>query len=99
MQVKKGDKMNDEDTIKFWQQGLKQSYCTEEYAKLCRSEIWKLKKEVKRMKILNLYAGIGGNRKLWPKEHKVTAIENNKDIAAIYQDLFPKRPGHSYRCS
>lgn len=43
-----------------------------------------------KMKILNLYAGIGGNRKLWPEEHKVTAIENNKDIAAIYQDLFPK---------
>jgi hypothetical protein len=26
------------------------------------------------MRILNLYAGIGGNRKLWPKEHKITAI-------------------------
>ncbi len=42
------------------------------------------------MKILNLYCGIGGNRKLWGDEHEVTAIENNKDIAAIYQDLFPK---------
>ncbi len=42
------------------------------------------------MKILNLYAGIGGNRKLWPKEHKITSIENNKDIAAIYQELFQK---------
>ena len=42
------------------------------------------------MKILNLYAGIGGNRKLWPKECKVTAIENNKSIAKIYQDFFPK---------
>ncbi len=41
------------------------------------------------MKILNLYAGIGGNRKLWDKEHKVTAIENNKEIAKIYQDFFP----------
>lgn len=41
------------------------------------------------MKILNSYAGIGGNRKLWPKEHEVTAIENNKEIAKIYQDFFP----------
>lgn len=41
------------------------------------------------MKILNLYAGIGGNRKLWGDEHKITAIENNKDIAKIYQDFFP----------
>jgi len=41
------------------------------------------------MKILNLYAGIGGNRKLWGDEHEVTAIENNKEIAKIYQDFFP----------
>jgi len=41
------------------------------------------------MKILNLYAGIGGNRKLW-KGHQITAIENNKEIAKIYQDFFPK---------
>jgi len=41
------------------------------------------------MKILNLYAGIGGNRKLWPKECEVTAVENNPDIAKIYQDFFP----------
>ncbi len=41
------------------------------------------------MKILNLYAGIGGNRKLWGDEHKVTAVENNKEIAKIYQDFFP----------
>lgn len=42
------------------------------------------------MKILNLYAGIGGNRKLWGDEHEITAIENNKEIAKIYQDFFPK---------
>ena len=42
------------------------------------------------MKILNLYAGIGGNRKLWSDEHEVTAVENNKKIAKIYQDFFPK---------
>lgn len=27
------------------------------------------------MKILNLYAGIGGNRKLWGSEHQITAVE------------------------
>ena len=42
-----------------------------------------------KLKVLNLYAGIGGNRKLWPKECEVTAIENNKEIAKIYQDFFP----------
>ncbi len=42
------------------------------------------------MKILNLYAGIGGNRKLWGDEHEIVAIENNEDIAEIYQKQFPK---------
>lgn len=41
------------------------------------------------MKILNLYAGIGGNRKLWGDEHEVTAIEHNKEIANVYTHLFP----------
>ncbi len=41
------------------------------------------------MKVLNLYAGIGGNRKLW-KDVEVTAIELNPKIAAIYQDFFPQ---------
>ena len=41
------------------------------------------------MKILNLYAGIGGNRKLWPSVHEVTAVEINPEIAKIYQDFFP----------
>ena len=40
------------------------------------------------MKVLNLYAGIGGNRKLW-ENVEVTAIEWDKDIAKIYQDFFP----------
>lgn len=40
------------------------------------------------MKILNLYAGIGGNRKLW-ENVDVTAVELNPDIAKIYQDFFP----------
>lgn len=42
------------------------------------------------MKILNLYAGIGGNRKLWGDEHQVTAVEYDENIAAVYADLFPK---------
>ena len=42
------------------------------------------------MKILNLYAGIGGNRMLWGDEHDVTAVENVPEVAAIYQHLFPK---------
>jgi len=41
------------------------------------------------MKILNLYAGIGGNRKLWGNEHEITAVENNQEIANIYKDYFP----------
>jgi len=41
------------------------------------------------MKILNLYAGIGGNRKLWGDEHEITAVEINPDIAEIYRDLYP----------
>lgn len=41
------------------------------------------------MKILNLYAGIGGNRKLWGNEHEITAVENVPEIAKIYSDFFP----------
>ena len=40
------------------------------------------------MKVLNLYAGIGGNRLLW-KDVEVTAVEIKKDIAEVYADLFP----------
>jgi len=39
-------------------------------------------------RVLNLYAGIGGNRKLW-ENVKVTAVELNPEIAAIYRDFFP----------
>lgn len=39
-------------------------------------------------KVLNLYAGIGGNRKLWT-DCEVTAVEINPEIAAIYKDFFP----------
>ena len=41
------------------------------------------------MKILNLYAGIGGNRKLWGGDHEITAVEIDKNIAAIYKDFYP----------
>jgi DNA (cytosine-5)-methyltransferase 1 len=41
------------------------------------------------MKILNLYSGIGGNRKLWGDAHEITAIEFNEEIAMIYKDYFP----------
>ena len=41
------------------------------------------------MKILNLYAGIGGNRKLWGDEHEITAVEYDVKIAECYKKLFP----------
>jgi DNA (cytosine-5)-methyltransferase 1 len=41
------------------------------------------------MKILNLYAGIGGNRKLWGNDDEITAVEFDEQIARIYQDNFP----------
>jgi len=41
------------------------------------------------MTILNLYAGIGGNRKKWGDEHQVTAVEMDQNIAQIYRDSFP----------
>ena len=41
------------------------------------------------MKILNLYAGIGGNRKLWGDEHDITAVEYNEKIANKYRTLYP----------
>ena len=41
------------------------------------------------MKILNLYAGIGGNRKLWGDKHEITAIEYNEKIADKYRALYP----------
>ncbi len=45
------------------------------------------------MKILNLYANIGGNRKLWtPRgdEHEITAVEIDSTIANVYRDLWPQ---------
>ena len=53
------------------------------------------------MNILNLYAGIGGNRKLWSMEHFVTAVEFNPDIVPVYEKLYPmdkmiEADAHSY---
>ena len=42
------------------------------------------------MKILNLYAGIGGNRDLWGDEHDITAVEYHPGIAKVYQARYPK---------
>jgi len=41
------------------------------------------------MKILNLFAGIGGNRTLWGDQHEITAIEYDPEIANIYKQRFP----------
>ena len=55
------------------------------------------------MKILNLYAGIGGNRKLWGDEHDITAVEvllpliwqfNDEYIPALNASLFTLHPVH-----
>ena len=47
-------------------------------------------KALEDIKILNLYAGIGGNRKLWGDEPQVTSVEYNSEIAEAYQDHFPE---------
>lgn len=39
------------------------------------------------MKILNLYAGLGGNRRLW--EGDITAVESVPEIAQQYAKLYP----------
>ena len=41
-------------------------------------------------RILNLYAGIGGNRKLWNSDNfQITAIEYDQPTADVYKYLFP----------
>lgn len=42
------------------------------------------------MKILNLYAGIGGNRAQWGGEHDITAVEFDPKIADAYRQLWPE---------
>ena len=41
------------------------------------------------MRILNLFAGIGGNRTLWGNKHEITAVEMDQKIAMIYHKRFP----------
>ncbi len=41
------------------------------------------------MKILNLYAGLGGNRQLWGNKHEIISIEINPVLAECYQGLYP----------
>lgn len=48
-----------------------------------------MNKRNEKLKVLNLFAGIGGNRKLW-KDVEVTAVENNDKIAKIYSSFFPE---------
>ena len=41
------------------------------------------------MKILNLYACLGGNRYKWGEEHEITAVELDPDLARMYKERFP----------
>ena len=42
-----------------------------------------------KMKILNLYAGVGGNRMLWGDKHEITAVEFNQSVADAYKHFYP----------
>jgi len=41
------------------------------------------------MKILNLYACLGGNRYKWGDEHEITAVELDPEAARLYKERFP----------
>jgi len=41
------------------------------------------------MKILNLYACLGGNRYKWGNEHEITAVELDPELAQMYKERFP----------
>ena len=47
---------------------------------------------MKKMKILNLYACLGGNRYKWDEvtNIEVTAVEWDKELAKLYKERFPK---------
>jgi DNA (cytosine-5)-methyltransferase 1 len=40
------------------------------------------------MRILNLYACLGGNRYKWGDDHEITAVELDQDLARLYQERF-----------
>jgi len=48
----------------------------------------RLPRETEQTRVLNLYAGIGGNRKLW-ENAEVTAVEIDEEIAQEYSRQFP----------
>ena len=41
------------------------------------------------MKILNLYACLGGNRYKWGESHEITAVELDPEAARLYKERFP----------
>jgi DNA (cytosine-5)-methyltransferase 1 len=41
------------------------------------------------MKILNLYACLGGNRYKWGDDHEITAVELDPELARMYKERFP----------
>lgn len=41
------------------------------------------------MKLLNLYACLGGNRFKWGDQHEITAVELDPELARMYQERFP----------
>ena len=45
--------------------------------------------KVENMKILNLYACLGGNRYKWGDDHEITAVEWDEELARLYQERFP----------
>lgn len=56
----------------------------------CDENMFSFETYKRRIKVLNLYAGIGGNRKFWDNNLiEVTAVEINPEIAKIYKDNFP----------
>jgi len=50
--------------------------------------VFKSKKKRRKMRVLNLYSGLGGNRKHW-QGVEVTAVEMEQDIADVYKANFP----------
>lgn len=41
------------------------------------------------MRILNLYACLGGNRYKWSDNHEITAVEWDPELARLYKERFP----------
>ena len=44
---------------------------------------------MKKLKILNLYACLGGNRYKWGDSHEITAVELDPELARMYKERFP----------